>query len=102
MLFTSCSKEEVVSPVPVDGLTAFSGRNRAKVEFTAPEDAVKGKVFYNNGDYAEFDITEYPQTVIIDGLAEQEHTIRVVTMNADGVVSDPKEIGRAHVCTTVT
>lgn len=92
MLIASCSKDEVVPPVPVDGLTAFSGRNRAKVEFNAPDDAVSGKVFFNNGDYKEFDITGSAQAVIIEGLAEQEHVLRVVTLNADGAVSDPKAV----------
>ncbi|QEC51115.1 DUF4998 domain-containing protein [Anseongella ginsenosidimutans] len=92
MLHTSCQKDEVTAPVPVDGLTAFSGKNRAMVEFTAPEGAVKGKVFFNNGDYEEFEITESPQTVIIDGLQEQEHVLRIVTMNAAGGVSAPRAV----------
>lgn len=92
LLFTACSKDEGTPPVPVDGLVAYSGKNRAVVEFDVPDGAVRGKVFFNNGDFKEFEITASPQRVIVDGLSEQEHILKVVTMDADGLVSDPKAV----------
>ncbi len=92
MLFVACQKDEATAPGKVDGLTAYPGKNRAMVEFSVPADAVKGKVFYNNGDFKEFDVTGTVQSIIIDDLSEEEHILRVVTINASGQVSDPRAV----------
>ncbi len=94
VLVVSCKKDVEAPPSPVESLKAFSGRNRALVEFQAPEGAVKGKVFYNNGEFKEFDISGSSQSVIVEDLAEQqeEHIIRVVTINGEGTVSNPKAV----------
>ncbi|GAB3026061.1 hypothetical protein GCM10027051_33520 [Niabella terrae] len=62
------------------------------VEFPVPEGAVRGKVFYNNGEYKEFEVTGPVQSVVVEGLSEDEHILRVVTINASGIVSDPKAV----------
>ncbi len=90
----SCKKEKAEMPAPVEGLTANPGNNRAELIFDAPPGAVKGKVFFGGGNFSEFDISDpnTTQKVIVDSLAEQEQVLRVVTINRDGVVSDPRAI----------
>ncbi len=90
----SCKKEMTDAPLPVEGLKAYSGKNRAKVEFTVPADAKWGKVFYGTGNFKEFTITDplSLQNVIVEGLPEGEQRLRVVTNNPEGAVSDPKGV----------
>ncbi len=90
----SCKKEMTDAPLPVEGLKAYSGKNRAKVEFTVPADAKWGKVFYGTGNFKEFTITDplSLQNVIVEGLPEGEQRLRVVTINPEGAVSDPKGV----------
>lgn len=90
----SCKKEMTDAPLPVEGLKAYSGKNRAKVEFTVPADAKWGKVFYGTGNFKEFSITDplSLQNVIVEGLPEGEQRLRVVTINPEGAVSDPKGV----------
>ena len=90
----SCKKDEVDPPAPVDGLSAVTGLNRAKVEFTVPGDATTGKVFYGTGNFVEFTVGDpnAVQSVIVDGLIEEEQLLRVVTINADGKTSDPRGV----------
>ncbi|RZK47536.1 MAG: hypothetical protein EOO94_00375, partial [Pedobacter sp.] len=90
----SCKKDKADMPAPVEGLTANPGNGRAEVVFDVPPGAVKGKVFFGSGDFTEFTVTDPGtlQKVIVDSLPELEQTLRVVTMNSDGVVSDPRGI----------
>ncbi|MGN7786336.1 DUF4998 domain-containing protein [Niabella sp. 22666] len=92
VLAVSCKKEEAAAPVAVDDLAAYPGKNRARVEFSVPAGAVRGKVFYNNGSFKEFEVTGPVQSVVVDDLPEQEHILKVVTMNAEGAVSSPKAV----------
>lgn len=92
MLAVSCKKEEVGAPNAVESLTTYPGKNRAMVEFAVPDGAVRGKVFYNSGRFKEFEVSGPVQSVIVEDLSEQEHILRVVTMNAEGKVSDPKAV----------
>lgn len=87
----SCQNEEVSIPAQVEGLSAIPGDMRAKVEFKAPSESVTGKVFYNAGNYTEFELDHSAavQSVIVP-LPEGESIIRVVTINDKGVSSDPK------------
>lgn len=91
---SGCQKTEETGPDPVSGLKAIPGRNRAKVEFVAPQDALTAKVFYLNGQYVEFPVDKASavQSAIAEGLPEGEHIIRVVTLGANGVASDPKGV----------
>ncbi len=58
-----------------------------------PAAASTGKVFYGAGNLQEFTVTNGSAPAItIDSLTEEEHIFRVVTMNADGDVSDPRGI----------
>ena len=90
----SCEKDKADMPAEVEGLTAYPGRNRAEVEFEVPAIAVKGKVFYGNGNFKEFTITDPSvlQKVIVDSLNEEEQKLRVVTISGDGTVSNPRAI----------
>lgn len=87
----SCRKEEKVLPT-VGDLVVYPGNGRAKVEFAAPEGAVAGKVFYNNGEFVEFrvDRSVATQSVIIEGLKEGDQIVRVLTWDEQKVTSDPK------------
>ena len=91
-IFVSCKKDKAEAPVPVDGLTAYTGKNRAKVEFTVPSEAKTGKVFYGIGNFEEFTVSDANavQSVIVEGLPEEEQILRVVTINGDGTSSDPR------------
>lgn len=93
-VWMGCKKDDAAAPVPVEGLTAYAGKYRAKLEFTVPAGAKSGKVFYGTGNFEEFDITDADgtQTVVVDELPEEEQILRVVTMDADGHVSDPRGI----------
>jgi hypothetical protein len=90
----SCKKDKADAPAPVEGLAAHAGRNRAEVEFEVPSDAKSGKVFYGSGNFEEFTVTDATalQKVIVEELSEQEQTIRVVTMNGDSIVSNPRAV----------
>ena len=92
--FVSCKKDKADVPVPVDGLTAYTGKNRAKVEFTVPPGAKTGKVFYGIGNFEEFTVSDpnAVQNVVVEGLPEEEQILRVVTINGDGTSSDPRGI----------
>jgi len=91
--FAGCKKDETSAPSAVGDLKAYSGKNRAKVEFKTPADAISGKVFYGSGKFDEFTIADSAsQCLIVDELPEGEQTLRVVTLNAEGLVSDPKGV----------
>jgi hypothetical protein len=89
-----CKKDQADAPAPVQDLNAHGGRNRAEVIFQVPGDAKTGKVFFGNGDFKEFTVTDASavQKVTVDELTEQEQTLRVVTMNNEGIVSDPRGV----------
>lgn len=93
-MLPGCQKEEVVAPQAVNGLNAFPGKYRAKVEFQVPQESASGKVFYGNGKFQEFTIEDPAalQSIVVDGLSEGEQIIRVVTQNKQGVTSDPKGV----------
>jgi len=93
-IFTACKKDEINPPSVVSDLVAYAGKNRAKVEFKTPEEAVSGKVFYGSGEFDVFSVAgaATTQSIIVDELPEGEQTLRVVTLNADGLVSDPKGV----------
>ncbi len=89
----SCRKEETQLP-SVGDLVVYPGNGRAKVEFSAPDGAVAGKVFYNNGAFAEFQVdpSVATQSVIVEGLREGAQIIRVLTWDAQKRASDPKGV----------
>ena len=93
-IFFSCKKDQANAPLPVDGLKAYSGKNRAKVEFQVPGDAKTGKVFFGSGNFKEFTVSDpgAVQSVIVEELPENEQMLRVVTINGEGVTSDPRGI----------
>lgn len=90
----SCKKDKPDAPEPVEGLKALAGRNRAEVIFEVPNDARSGKVFYGNGNFKVFTVNDPSvlQNVIVEGLSEQEQTLRVITMNEDSIVSNPRAV----------
>lgn len=92
--FIGCKDDNGLAPVVVSDLIAFPGKNRVKLEFNAPKEAIYGKVFYGKGNFYEFSIdkTEAKQILFVDGLSEGEQIIRVVTFNADSVTSFPKGV----------
>jgi len=93
--FSSCNDDDNLSgPDTVSDLIAYPGRNRVKLMFTAPVDATYGRVFYGKGNFYDFSIdrSEPNQSVMVEGLSEQEQIIRVVTYNADSITSDPKGV----------
>ena len=94
MMIISCEEDVSETPTSVEKLKAYSGKNRAKVEFSVPSDVMRGKVFYGTGNFKEFTISDplSLQNVIIENLPEGEHRLRIVVINAEGVVSDPKSI----------
>lgn len=92
MLAVSCKKDEAAAPVAVDDLITYPGKNRAMVEFSVPAGAVRGKVFYNSGSFKEFEVSGPVQSVVVDDLSEQEHILKVVTMNAEGRISNPRAV----------
>lgn len=89
-----CSQDDPVPPAQADGLTAYPGKNRAKLEWTVPSDAVSSRVFFNSGDVLEVPVTDHKSTqnVIVEPLAEGDQTLRVVTLNAGGQHSSPRGI----------
>ncbi len=91
---TGCKKDEAGAPPIIDDLNAYPGKYRAKLEFAVPAAARTGKVFYGSGNFEEFTVSDgsAAQHVVIEDLPEQEHIFRVVTINADGLVSDPRGI----------
>lgn len=93
-MFTACEDDDSNAPSSVSDLMAYAGKNRAKVEFRVPLNAVSGKVFYENGKYNVFSIddTATVQSVFVPELSEGEQTLRLVTLNASGLVSDPKAV----------
>lgn len=93
-LSTGCQEKEMTAPLPVSELKAYSGRNSAKVEFKVPADAKAGKIFYNQGSFDFFPVTDPAaiQSFIVRGLPEGENILRVVTMSADSVFSDPRGV----------
>ncbi len=93
-LAVSCQQKELPAPATVSDLKAYPGYLKAMVEFTAPAEAVSGKVFFNSGEFQTFEIdTEAElQRVIVEGLKEGENTLRVALFNAAGVISDPKAV----------
>lgn len=94
VLSSGCQEKEIAGPLPVSELKACPGRNSAKVEFKVPADAKAGKIFYNQGSFDIFSVTDPGalQSFVVRGLSEGENIIRVVTMNADSVSSDPKGV----------
>ena len=93
-MFTACEEDDANAPTPVSDLMAYAGKNRAKVVFRVPLDAVSGKVFYGNGKYNVFSVgdTATVQGIIVPELPEGKQILRLVTFNADGLVSDPKAV----------
>lgn len=91
---TGCRKDDASAPVPVEGLKAYAGKNRAKLEFHVPANAKTGKVFFGNGNFQEFEVSDPAalQSVIVEGLSEEEQILRVITMNSEGVNSNPKGV----------
>lgn len=92
-LFTGCEKDMPAPPSRVDGLTGYPGKNRVKLEWTVPSDVMSSRIFFNNG--GALDVPVEPgstQSAIVEGLSEGSQTLRVVTLNADGLNSDPKGI----------
>ena len=89
-----CKKDHADVPAPVEGLKAYAGKNRAMVEFEVPANATSGKVFYGNGEFVAFTVNDpgAKQAVVVEELPEQEQTLRVVTINSDGITSDPKGV----------
>lgn len=92
--FASCKNDGSDIPIPATDLKAYSGKYRAKIKFAVSSDAKRGKVFYGTGNFKEFTVTDPTtlQDVIIDDLPEGELRVRIVTINADGLVSDPKSV----------
>jgi len=93
-IFSACEKDKVEVPSPVNDLKTYAGKYRAKVEFKAPDQSVSGKVFYGNGKFSEFSVTDTGtvQSVIVEELPEGKQTLRVVTFNDEGQVSDPRAV----------
>ncbi|RYY61481.1 MAG: DUF5013 domain-containing protein [Chitinophagaceae bacterium] len=92
---TGCKKDNAgAAPLPVDGLKAYPGKYRARLEFEVPGDAATGKVFYGSGDFQEFTVTDAgsAQVIMMEELPEDEQILRVVTYNADGAVSEPRGV----------
>lgn len=91
---TGCKKDESAAPIPVDGLKAYAGKYRAKLEFEVPADAKTGKVFYGSGKFEEFTVGDPSgaQTVIVNDLKEDDQVLRVVTTNAEGISSTPRGV----------
>jgi hypothetical protein len=85
-------KEDAATPATAEGLVAYPGKNRAKLEFTVPAGVHAYKLFYNTGKYLEVPVTDAGalQSYILDGLNEGEQILRVVTLNAEGVASTPR------------
>lgn len=94
LFWLGCAEEDVHQPPVVNGLAAYPGKYRAKVEFQVPTESVTGKVFHGSGNYQEFPINkgEATQSVTVEGLPEGEVTLRVVTLNSEGTSSDPKGV----------
>lgn len=92
--FAGCKEDEIKSaPSVVEDLKAFTGKNRAKLEFKTPPDAVSGKVFYGSGKFEVFTIADAStQSIIVEELPEGMQTLRVITFNAQGLVSNPKGV----------
>ena len=93
-LAIGCGEKETPAPQPVGDLKAYPGRNAAKVEFSVASDVRSGKIFYASGSFDEFTVSDpgAVQSVVVRGLPEGENIIRVVTMNADSVYSDPRGV----------
>lgn len=89
-----CQQKETPAPDPVGDLKAHPGIGRVMLEFTTPENAVSGKVYYNSGTVKKFfvDPTAPVQVVEVDGLTAGENTLRVVTQDISGRESLPKGI----------
>lgn len=89
-----CQQKETPAPDPVGDLKAHPGIGRVMLEFTTPENAVSGKVYYNSGTVKKFfvDPTAPVQVVKVDGLTAGENTLRVVTQDISGRESLPKGI----------
>lgn len=87
-------KKKISDSLPVEDLKALPGRYRAQVVFIAHDDAKSGKVFYDKGNFQEFQVndTSPEQTIIVDSLPEKEQWLRIVTVNSDGRVSDPRGV----------
>ena len=92
-VFASCKKDQIGGPSVATDLKAYAGKNRAKFEFKTPAESKTGKVFFGNGKFDLFTVSDSAtQSIIIDGLPEGEQTLRVVTFNADGIISNPKAV----------
>ncbi len=91
--FAGCKNDEAFAPSIAGDLKAYAGKDRAKVEFTTPAGAKSSKVFYGSGKFELFQIADAAtQSFIVDGLPEGKQTLRVVTFNAEGLISDPKGV----------
>ena len=94
LLAAACQKTGITVPEPVTDLKAYPGLNRAKVEFAVPADAVSAKVFHSSGKYvlAEIEDPSAIQSVMAEGLSAGENILRVVTLNSEGLNSDPRGV----------
>jgi len=91
-VFAGCKEDETSASSVVGDFKTYPGKNRAKIEFNTPADAKSGKVFYGGGKFTVFSIDNAvaTQSLIVDSLPEGKQTLRVVTFNAEGLISDPK------------
>lgn len=94
VVICGCQQKETPAPDPVGDLKAHPGIGRVLLEFTTPENAVSGKVYYNSGSVKKFfvDPSAPVQMVEVDGLTAGENTLRVVTQDISGRESLPKGV----------
>ncbi len=90
----ACNKAEVIVPERVSDLKAYPGIGRVRLEFTAPQGAVSGKVYYGGGQVQPFRVqpAEAVQSVVVEGLPAGEATFRIVTLDYKGNESAPKGV----------
>jgi hypothetical protein len=88
-----CEKNTAELPT-ADDLTAYAGKYRAKLEFAVPAGTTACKIFYNSGSVKELPVTDATirQSEILEGMAEGEQVLRVVTLNAAGETSLPRGV----------
>jgi hypothetical protein len=93
-LASGCEDKNEALPATADGLVARAGKYRAQLEFDVPPGTVAYKVFYNSGRVKEAPVlgAAARQSCIIEGLTEEEHILRMVTLNDAGVASTPKGV----------
>ena len=96
LALASCEEKEPALTEKLSELKAYPGLYRTKLEFKAPSQAVKARVFFNAGKVEEFaiDPSAELQSYILDSLEAnkegEQTTIRVETVNAEGTRSYTK------------